>query len=73
MKNNESSIERIIKDILIKNQIQFNQHERTSIKPLEIDFFNSRFNIGIEFFGTVLSINLKMPNRINFQFVLIKV
>ena len=48
LKNNESSIERIIKDILIKNQIQFNQHERTLIKPLEIDFFNSRFNIGIE-------------------------
>ena len=47
-RNNETSIETIIKDILIKNNIKFVQHTRNIIKPKELDFYLEDYKIGIE-------------------------
>lgn len=51
-RNQETSIETIIKNILQKYNIQFIQHDRTYISPYELDFFLTDYNIAIECNGS---------------------
>lgn len=46
--NPETSIEAIIKNILIKHNIAFTQHDHKMIKPFELDFYLLDYNIAIE-------------------------
>lgn len=52
VRNQETSIETIIKNILIKYNINFIQHDRTYIYPYELDFFLTDYNIAIECNGS---------------------
>lgn len=47
-RNTETSIETIVKNILLKNNIDFVQHSRTVLRPKELDFWIPAYNIGIE-------------------------
>ena len=47
-KNPETSIELIVKGILDKLHIKYEQHKRNIISPKELDFYLPEFNIGIE-------------------------
>lgn len=48
IRNTETSIETIIKNILLKYNINFNQHNRQVIHPKELDFYLPDYKIGIE-------------------------
>lgn len=47
-KNPETSIETVIKNILFSLDVKYIQHDRTLIKPYELDFYLPDFNIAIE-------------------------
>lgn len=47
-RNKETSIEYIIKNILDKNNISYEQHNRKLISPKELDFYLPEYNIAIE-------------------------
>lgn len=51
-KNQETSIEYIIKNLLDKYNIQYIQHNRNVIKPYELDFYLPDYKIGIECNGS---------------------
>ena len=52
VKSQETTIETQIKIILDKHKIKYIQHERSIIKPYELDFFLPDFNIAIECNGS---------------------
>lgn len=52
IKNQETSIETIIKNLLLKHNINFIQHDRIQIKPYELDFYLPEYKIGIECNGS---------------------
>lgn len=47
-RNPDTSIEQIIEQILIDNNILFNKHDRSIISPKELDFYIPEFNLAIE-------------------------
>lgn len=48
LRNPETSIETIIKNFLIENNINFEIHNKTIIKPYELDFYLPDYNLAIE-------------------------
>lgn len=52
IKNSETSIEKIIKNLLEKYNINYIQHDHKHIKPYELDFYLIDYNIGIECNGS---------------------
>lgn len=47
-RNSETSIETIVKSILEKFNVNYEQHNRKVIKPKELDFYLPNFNVAIE-------------------------
>lgn len=48
LRNPETSIETVIKNFLIENNINFEIHNKTIIKPYELDFYLPDYNLAIE-------------------------
>lgn len=61
--NKETSIETIIKNILIKHNINFEQHNRKLISPKELDFYLPNYNIAIECNGMYWHSDFKIKDN----------
>lgn len=71
-RNPETSIECIIKNILIKHNINFEQHNRALISPKELDFYLPDYNIAIECNGMYWHSDIKVVDRYNTKYELCK-
>ena len=58
-----TSIESIIEDFLIENDIRYDKHNRTVIKPLELDFYLPDYKIGIECNGMYWHSELRLEDK----------
>lgn len=63
LRNPETSIETIIKNILIKNNINFEHHNRSIIKPLELDFYLPEYHLAIECNGIYWHSGIENKNK----------
>lgn len=48
MHSYETSIEKVVREILERNGIEYKEHDRTQIKPYELDFWIESYSLAIE-------------------------